>query len=162
MPIEITNLKYASADNSFIDMDVAGVVEGQTIPFTYHVDDPEPLSLIVKDLLAGGGYTIAAYVAPPVPVPQSITFRQFYQQLYIQGIIDEPSLLDAVKIRTMPAPLQTLVDGITDAPTKLNAQVLIYGGTEILRAHPITAVIIAAFGWSEAQGDAFFQAAHAL
>lgn len=94
-------------------------------------------------------------------VPQSITFRQFYQQLYVLGIITEAELLAAVKSNDMPSALEALVDALPSAQ-QLPAKVLIYGGTSILREHPISQAIMTAFGWNAEQGDDFFIAAAAL
>jgi len=62
MQISISNLRYVSADHSYIDMDVAGVFDGVTIPFTYHAHDGAPLTQAVKALLSEGDYEIAAFV----------------------------------------------------------------------------------------------------
>lgn len=67
MGIILSNLRYATPDNSTIDMDVAGVIEGAAIPFTYHADDTAPLTAAITALLASGGYEIAAYIPPPPP-----------------------------------------------------------------------------------------------
>ncbi|MBN9601816.1 MAG: hypothetical protein J0G33_02675 [Afipia felis] len=68
MAVVISNMRYADASNTTIDMDVAGWIEGETIPFTYHPDDTEPTSQAVKELLANKNYGIAPYVPPVVPV----------------------------------------------------------------------------------------------
>ena len=94
-------------------------------------------------------------------VPRSITFRQFYQQLYVLSIITDVELLAAVKSNDMPAALEALVDALP-VEQQLDAKVLIYGGTSILRDHPITQAIMTAFGWDTPQGDEFFIAAAAL
>lgn len=62
MTIAIANLRYVEATNTLIDMDVT--IDGTVMPFTYHPDDREPVSLAVKDLLNAGRYAIAPYEAP--------------------------------------------------------------------------------------------------
>lgn len=73
MDIVISNLRYADASNATIDMDVSGLVGGETIPFTYHPDDTEPASLAIKELLANNNYSISPYITPitPAKVPNS-------------------------------------------------------------------------------------------
>ena len=104
---------------------------------------------------------LAEQTAGVAPVPASISFRQFYQQLYVLGIITDVELIAAVKSNDMPAALAALVNAMP-AEQKLQAQILIYGGTEIVRSHDMTAAIIDAFGWTAEQGDDFFRAAAAL
>jgi hypothetical protein len=62
-----------------------------------------------SDWLAAGGVP-DPYVAPP-PVPASITDRQFFQQLAVQGIITQADAL-AANAAVLPAPLLTLIDAM--------------------------------------------------
>ncbi len=51
------------------------------------------------------------YIAPPTPVPQSISDRQFFQQLAIQGIITEDEAL-ASNAAVIPPPLLAIIDAM--------------------------------------------------
>lgn len=72
MGIVLSNLRYAVPDNAVIDMDVAGVIEGETIPFTYRADDTAPLTEAITALLADGEYEIAAYEEPDASPPPKL------------------------------------------------------------------------------------------
>lgn len=136
---------------------------------------PAPGSSIEGDLIlswfnAATSEQKETYLADPAPISPSdptpaqtwkISFRQFYQRLYQMEIITDVELIAAVKSNDMPAALATLVDAMP-AEQKLQAQVLIYGATEIERYHPMTVAIVDAFGWTVAEGDDFFVAAGKL
>ncbi|MET4190672.1 MULTISPECIES: hypothetical protein [unclassified Bradyrhizobium] len=107
------------------------------------------------------GNTPLPYVAPPAPVPGSISDRQFFQQLAISGIITQAEALAAVKTGEVPAALQALVSGMPTAD-QFNAQMILSGATTFLRDHPMTVAIGMGYGWSSGQVDDFFRAAAAL
>jgi hypothetical protein len=73
--MQIANLKYADPTNTLINMDVTldeatanqFHADGKMIPYTYRPGDNCPINLAIGNLLPQGGYTIAAYVAPPSP-----------------------------------------------------------------------------------------------
>lgn len=102
------------------------------------------------------------YVQPPTPVPQQISDRQFFQQAAIEQLITQDEALAAVATGTIPAVLQTIVDGITDPAEQFAAKMLLSGATVFERQHPFTEAVGAALGWTSAQIDAFFTAASAL
>jgi hypothetical protein len=85
MDIVLSNLRYADTDSVTIDMDVAGVIEGETIPFTYHAEDAAPLSVAIKALLAAGSYEIAAYVAPALTAADLIAYANAKQWAVATG-----------------------------------------------------------------------------
>lgn len=92
----------------------------------------------------------------------SISDRQFFQQAAIQGFITKEDALQAVRTGFIPAPLQAIVDTISDPTDKFNAEMLLSGATEIQRYHPLTSVIGLAFGMSEQDIDTFFRNASKL
>lgn len=75
METSIANLQYADAANSLIEMNVTigddlankFFAAGVTVPFCLSTDDKSPVSVAVRELINGGSYNIAAYVAPPPP-----------------------------------------------------------------------------------------------
>jgi hypothetical protein len=85
MSIELSNLRYADAGSTIVDMDVAGVIEGETIPFTYHPDDAAPLSVAIKVMLAGGSYDIAAYVVLAPTADELIAYANAKQWAVATG-----------------------------------------------------------------------------
>lgn len=102
----------------------------------------------------------------PAPVVQSISDRQFYQQLAVLGIISEAEAL-ASNAAVIPAPLLVLIDGDTDhvglpEGQRFAARMLLGGATVFERNHPMTIAIGAAYGWTGEQIDGFFAAAAQL
>ncbi len=100
MGIAISNLRYASADHAFIDIDVSGVVEGETIPFTYNADDPAPLSVAIKAMLAEGGYDVADYAPPTAPPPNKAQLAAYAADLRYQKEIAGVAWTNGLVIQT--------------------------------------------------------------
>lgn len=107
------------------------------------------------------GNTPDPYVPPAPPVPDSISDRQFFQQLAIEGIISKPEALAAVKIGEVPAALQALINAMPEQE-QFTAEILISGATVFQRSHPMTIAIGAAYGWNSTQMDELWRAAAAL
>jgi hypothetical protein len=120
-----------------------------------------------QPMTIGGTLIDGVYAPPPGPpplpemVPQSISDRQFFQQLAIEGRITNQEALDAVKTGAIPSALQSFVDSLSPAD-KFNAQMLLSGATVFQRNHPLTIAIGQAQGMSSEQVDEFFRAAAAL
>lgn len=92
--------------------------------------------------------------------PQSITDRQFFQQLAVQSIITEDEALQA-NAAVIPSELLTLI-GTLPTDQQFAAKMKISGATTFLRNDPLTIAIGTAYGWTSAQIDAFFVAAAEL
>lgn len=107
------------------------------------------------------GNTPDPYVPPPSPMPESISDRQFFQQLAVQGVISQDDALAAVRIGTIPAALQALINGLP-ADQQFGATMIISGATIFERNHPLTVALGADYGWTVAQLDDFFRAAAVL
>ena len=110
--------------------------------------------------VAAGGEPLPA-IESPEPVPSSISDRQFFQQLAIEGTITTGEALAAVKTGEIPAALQGFVDAL-DPEQKFAAEMLLSGATVFERAHPLTEEIGRAQGRSKEQVDNFFRAASVL
>jgi hypothetical protein len=82
-------------------------------------------------------YTLAD--APPPPVPETISNRQFAEALAFQGLITQAEALTWVKGGAVPPKLQAVVDTIPDANTKFGTQMLLDGATQFDRSHPMVA-----------------------
>lgn len=100
--------------------------------------------------------------APPPPVPQSISDRQFAHVLALQGLISQEEALAWVKTGEIPSALQSLIDDIPDPVIKFSAQMLLAGATVFERDHPMTAQLAAGLGMSSEQVDDLWRAAAAL
>lgn len=111
--------------------------------------------------LRASGAAIAPYVASLAEVPETISDRQFFQQLAAQGVITPAEALAAVKTGAIPATLQSFIDTL---PTeqKFAAEMLVSGAVAFSRRHPMTAALGAGLGWTAEQIDALWRAAAAL
>jgi hypothetical protein len=157
----VANPVYSRADHSAINCTVTFDDLG-ALPFTASSDDVEAHSVeIFNRAVAGEFGAVAAYVSPPAPVPETISDRQFFQALALQGTISQAEALAAVKTGTIPAVLQTAISSLTGNDA-FNAEMLLSGATEFKRSHPLTVAIGAAQGMNPAQIDAFFQFAAGL
>ncbi|QCN96675.1 hypothetical protein D3093_15150 (plasmid) [Azospirillum argentinense] len=99
--------------------------------------------------------------AASTPVPASISDRQFFQQMAVDGYISQAEALAAVKTGNVPAILLAL---IADMPSgeRFAAEMLLSGATTYERAHPLSVAIGEARGLTPEEVDAFFQAAAKL
>ena len=106
----------------------------------------------LKDVLIAAGV---------IDVPQTISDRQFFQQLAIAKVISQEEALAAVKTGDIPAALSGFIAALDDA-ARFNAEMLLSGATVFQRNHPLTDAIAAAQGMKPEQVDDFFRAAAAL
>jgi hypothetical protein len=107
------------------------------------------------------GNTIPPYIAPPPPVPDQISDRQFFQQLSIMGLITQAEALSAVQVGTIPAAMETFI-GSLPSDSQFSARMVLTGATTFQRSHPLVAMFGAAQGMTSAQIDALWIAASAL
>lgn len=94
-------------------------------------------------------------------VPETISDRQFFQQLAVIGAISTDEALAAVATGTLPQALQGFVDSLP-SDQKFAAKMLLVGATVFNRSHPMTDVLRQGMGWSTSQLDALWVAAAAL
>lgn len=94
------------------------------------------------------------------PVPQSISDRQFFQQLAVIAVITQDDALKS-NAAVIPPPLLAIIDSMP-ADQQFSAKMLVSGATIFERSHPMTAAIGAAYGWTDEQIDGFFRAAAIL
>lgn len=113
-----------------------------------------------EDYHIGGTYVDGVYTPPvdtsPVinPVPQTISDRQFFQQLSVLGVISEDDAL-ASNAAVIPAPLMTLINSLP-VDQQFPAKMLIGGSTIFERNHPLTIALGTAYGWTSEQIDNLF------
>jgi hypothetical protein len=107
--------------------------------------------------------SFVAYSPPPPPaaVPETISDRQFFQQLAIEGKITQDEALAAVQTGVLPAAIATLVAKLpTDQ--QFAARMLLCGATSFQRSSAIVPVLAQLYGMSAAALDALWTAAAAL
>lgn len=97
----------------------------------------------------------------PLPVPNIISDRQFFQQLAILGLITQQEALDAVKTGALPAGLGALLTNVSP-DNFFAAEMLLSGSTEFHRDHALTALLGQGFGWTSSQLDQLWRDASLL
>lgn len=161
MAITLSNLKYASADNTLIDMTVTGW-SAEPIPFTYSINDPESLSQMVRAMLANSSYQIAAYtppVPPPPPVPSQVTRRQMLLGLVNGGFITSAEGIAAAQTGAVPATVQAVINTLSTQAAKDAATITWASMSVCERSNSLVAALAAAQNppLTSAQIDALFQ-----
>jgi len=94
-------------------------------------------------------------------VPASISDRQFYQQLAVNGNITQAEALAAVTTGTIPAAMAALVQQLPSG-NQFAAKMLLSGATVFERAHPLTSTLGQMYGMDAAALDLFWQQAAML
>jgi hypothetical protein len=141
-------------------------VQFETLPepvsFLASPDDVEAHGVTLYNNAVAGLYgSIAAYVAPPTPVPSEITALQFLLQAATDGIITQLEALEAAQTGSVPALIQAVFDSL--APTQsFAAQVRWARMTSIPRTDPLVAAVGQALSMTTQQMDTFFINAAAL
>lgn len=95
-----------------------------------------------------------------VPIPQSITRRQFYSQLVVLGTITQNEAL-ATNAGTVPSELAGYVAALPTGQ-QFAANMALGGQALFYRNGPITLAVANSLGWTSTQVDTFFTAAAAL
>jgi len=127
--------------------------------------DPYGLGPTVRaaiDQWIADGKPVLPYVEPPLPVPEVISRRQFYQGLAVTGKISQADALAAIKTSTVPPALQVMLDAMTDPDEQFAADMLLSGAGNFNRSHPLVMVIAVAEGMSEQDVDDFWRLCAAL
>ena len=140
---------YSSVRQAYVSADDASYLQwcADERRATHIASDDE-----LRDVLIAAGV---------INVPQTISDRQFFQQLAIAGVISQEEALAAVKTGDIPAALSGFIAALDDA-ARFNAEMLLSGATIFARNHPLTDAIAAAQGMKPEQVDDFFRAAAAL
>lgn len=71
----------------------------------------------------------------PVAVPETISRRQFYQELANRGMITKEEALAAIVANTLPAEFAAMVDAILNEDIQWQARMLLAGATEFKRSN---------------------------
>lgn len=92
-----------------------------------------------------------------IKVPRSISDRQFFQQLAIDGVISEDEAL-ASNSGVIPPQMLAIIESMP-ADQKFSAKMVVSGATVYERNNAMTIAIGAAYGWTSEQIDDLFRAA---
>lgn len=158
MPHTAHSPRYSSADNSTIDLmvDFDHLPEAE-VPYTCSAaDDPHGLFAAA---LAGDFGPIAPYVAPPPPVPTSITRRQCARQLLAMQLITPAEALAMTQTGAAPAMVAASLDQLPE-PDKTLA-LIDFAADTYLRSNPLLISLMTATGATSAEIDQFFISAAA-
>lgn len=109
----------------------------------------------------GVDFTPPPEPTPPSVVPQTISDRQFFQQLAVEGIISEDDAISAVATGTIPPVMMPLISSMPPE-SQFSAKMLLCGATVFERYHPMTSAIGTSYGMTPEQIDNFFIAASLL
>lgn len=159
--VEVLHPRWMNSEHTMFDAEVLfqELAPMGHVPFTALQDgDTEHGREIWNKGIAGEYGAIAAFVAPPKPVPDIISRRQFFQQLAAMGIISNADALAAMQTGFIPAPLQAIINTLPPE-TQFEAQMLIVGADSFNRTHPLSETVRIALGWTVEQKDDFWRAA---
>lgn len=98
----------------------------------------------------------------PEPVPDDISRRQFFQQLFVLEIITKPEALTAIPGLNIPPPLQAIIDQLPTQSDRDSAEMLVVGAQNFNRLHPLSETVRLSLGWSVEQKDDFWREASKL
>lgn len=128
--------------------------------YTAFIPDENSDVPIWRDFIEGGG-VIGPEEPEPAPVPESISDRQFAQQLATAGMITNDEALAWVATGTLPEAFTTFVSQLP-AAQRFAAQMLLTGATIFERSNPLTDAFGAMYGMNSEQIDDLWRAASQL
>lgn len=105
-----------------------------------------------------------AWIAPDLPpadTPFSISDRQFFHILAVDGLITEAEALAAVKTGDAPAAFETFIASLPEGD-RFNARMLLEGATTFERNHPLTAAFGGMYGMTSEEIDDLWRRASDL
>lgn len=152
--------RYSSADNSTIDLmvDFAHIPDEVYSPYTCSAAD-DPYGLHAR-ALAGDFGPIAPYVAPPLPVPASITRRQCARQLLVSQFITPAEALAMTQTSTPPAMVTSLLAPVPEPDRTL--ALIDFAADTYVRANPLLVGMMTAVITSQTPGATESQIAAAI
>lgn len=144
--ISAANPRWADEAQTALDLDVEFEELG-ILPFTAKVDDSEPHGrALFASAVAGDFGVIAPYVAPPTPIPASVSMRQARLALLGAGLLQT---VDAA-VASMP--------GVEGDAARIEWEYAL----SVERGSPLVAGLSAALNLTTEQLDALFTTAAGL
>lgn len=102
-----------------------------------------------------GEWTVPNPVAEPPTIPETITRRQFFQQLAIKEIITKVDALAAMSSGKIPTKLEEFVELLPE-DQQFNAQMLIIGLDEFHRSSDLVKTFAVMYEWSDEDVQQFW------
>lgn len=129
--------------------------------------DPPPAGKVVikSEIIdqAGVPVRLLTFADAPAPrPPESISDRQFAQQLAILGTITEAEAIAWAAKGDLPEVLRTAVASLPDDGTRFAAEMMLSSATTYERSHPMTATLGALLWYEDADLAAIWKAASLL
>lgn len=101
-------------------------------------------------------------IAPPIPIPDVISDRQFGVGLQRLGLITNEEARAFIKTGDLPPTLAAFVAAIPDEQARFEAEMLISGATTFERSHPLVLATAAGLQWTPEQVAQFWATAARL
>jgi hypothetical protein len=124
-------------------------------------NDPMNSDWIAYQVWLKAGNTPKQATTPPVPGPQSVSKRQFFQAAAQMGLITEAEALAMVSVGAIPASLLAAI-GTLPANQQFYAKMLIVGARTFERSSAFVSTLSTAMGLTATQVDALFTLAASL
>jgi hypothetical protein len=156
------NPVWSNANQTRIDLEVDfSFIADEWVQFTASADDntgygPELFARAV----AGDFGTIGPYVAPPLPVPASITRRQCARELFNRQMITGQEMVAMTATGTPPAMIETMFNTLDDSDQWIARAD--FAADTYVRTHPLFTSIMLASGSTNEDIDQFFREAAVL
>ena len=135
--------------------------DGMHAAIPWGANGPESMDTVSgQKWLADGSPVPDVYISPPPPVPPLLSARQFWQQMAVQGLIDEEEAVEALE-GDLPNAIKHYINTTLPADQRFAAR-MFFTATTFSRTERAAADIKARFSLNDAAMDAFFIAAAAL
>lgn len=153
---EFRNPKYSREDGTAIDVEINHETLGW-IPYTLLQTGTD------AEMFEEAAKTATPYVAPVTveATPESISDRQFFQQLAVEGLITRQEAIQAVKTGELPQVFATFIASLPE-DGQFAAEMALSGATTFNRSNPLVAAFAAAQGIDSATVDSIWRAAFKL
>jgi len=156
MQLEYTSPELSTIRAVLDEGERLGNITGPTTAFVpVAPENAEYADLLARELV------VPVYVAPPPPVPETISDRQFFVQLALDGEITETEAEAALATGTIPAEMAAAIETLP-AANRFQARAFVKGATTFERHHPMTLVLAGLLGFDEAKLDQLWRDASGL
>lgn len=157
---EVLDIRWSNIEKTILNVNVKFHGIEQIVPMCIHDGYITQVGQELWDEIIYGMHgDIGDYVEPepiPEPVPNSISRRQFFQQLAVLNIITKQEAISSLQGGSIPTPIQTIIDTLPTEDDKFNAQMLIIGAQTFEINHPLSEIVRQSLQWTVEQRDEFW------
>lgn len=151
----VFNRPLYEVENAIFNSEGQIIINGGLTAFD---DSPDNRLRYGVDAFTAAGGLIDPYVAPPPPVPESVTRRQMLIGLATAGFITTAEAIAAAQSGAVPAAVQAVFDALPTQADKDAAAITWAAMSVAERGNALVAALAAAQGLSSAQVDDLFRA----